>query len=97
VFSVVFFCCEEWDTTATSTHACATAQTRRHHMRGCVNFQHRIPIPAELGQLGALVQITLASNSLSGAIPAELGQLGALTNLHLHENPQLTGRGPFDD
>ena len=52
------------------------------------------PIPAVLGQLGALTELCLDSNELSGAIPAELGQLGALTLLWLFDN-QLTGQEAF--
>ena len=52
------------------------------------------PIPAALGQLGALTELYLDQNELSGPIPAELGQLGALTDLLLNEN-QLTGQEAF--
>lgn len=38
-------------------------------------------IPPELGQLGNLTQVMLASNQLSGPIPKELGQLKARCEL----------------
>jgi hypothetical protein len=53
------------------------------------------PIPAELGQLRALVYLCLDGSKLSGAIPAELGQLGALTDLHLDQN-ELSGAIPTE-
>jgi Leucine-rich repeat (LRR) protein len=52
-------------------------------------------IPAELGQLGALIHLYLSNNQLSGSIPPELGQLGALAHLLLHEN-QLSGSIPLE-
>jgi hypothetical protein len=53
------------------------------------------PIPAELGQLGALTELHLDGNKLSGPIPAALGQLGALTALFLQENA-LSGPIPAE-
>ena len=47
-------------------------------------------IPADLGNLTALISLNLVDNSLTGAIPAELGNLAALRILWLHEN-DLTG------
>ena len=50
-------------------------------------------IPAELGQLGQLIQLNLHNNQLSGMIPAELGQLSQLNDLNLNNN-QLSGTIP---
>jgi hypothetical protein len=47
-----------------------------------------------LGQLGALVELQLHDNQLSGSIPAELDQLGALATLCLDGN-QLSGKEAF--
>jgi hypothetical protein len=54
-----------------------------------------VAIPAELGQLGALADLYLGQNELSGAIPAELGQLGALAELSLSQN-ELSGPIPAE-
>ena len=50
-------------------------------------------IPAELGGLPGLMQLTLIDNQLTGTIPAALGSLTNLTQLHLFNN-QLTGTIP---
>ena len=56
------------------------------------NNQLSGPIPAELGQLGALKVLYLHNNQLSGPIPAELRQLGKLKFLLLQDNQQLSGQ-----
>jgi hypothetical protein len=53
------------------------------------------PIPVELGQLTALVELDLYNNKLTGPIPAALGQLGALTILYLGQN-ELSGPIPTE-
>ena len=50
-------------------------------------------IPAELGNLANLRQLTILTNGLTGAIPAELGNLANLRQLHLWGN-DLTGAIP---
>ena len=50
-------------------------------------------IPAELGNLTNLTDLSLSMNSLSGSIPAELGNLTNLTELSLSFN-SLTGSIP---
>ena len=50
-------------------------------------------IPAELGSLSNLEQLTLDHNELSGEIPAELGSLSNLTHLSLAGN-ELSGCVP---
>jgi hypothetical protein len=54
------------------------------------------PIAAELGQLGALINLHLHENELSGPIPVELAQAGAgsLGELYLQGN-QLSGQEAF--
>ena len=52
-------------------------------------------IPAEIGDLDALVQLYLSFNSLTGSIPKELGNLTNLTTLSLIDN-QLTGSIPAE-
>ncbi len=52
-------------------------------------------IPAELGSLDSLKELTLDSNQLSGEIPRELGNLSNLTNLVIDNNP-LTGKVPSE-
>lgn len=52
-------------------------------------------IPAELGHLTNLAELSLDGNELSGAIPAELGNLDNLTGLHLSGN-QLSGSIPAE-
>jgi Leucine-rich repeat (LRR) protein len=47
------------------------------------------PIPAELGNLSSLEQLSLDSNQLSGPIPAELSNLSSLWYLFLNDNPAL--------
>ena len=47
-------------------------------------------LPAELGNLGNLQELTLSDNQLTGEIPAELGNLSNLQELTLSDN-QLTG------
>ena len=51
------------------------------------------PIPAELGNLSSLTELSLYNNRLTGPIPAELGDLSSLTALRLFSN-QLTGPIP---
>ncbi len=50
-------------------------------------------IPAELGELKALINLRLNNNQLTGSIPAELGELKALISLRLYNN-QLTYPAP---
>ena len=50
-------------------------------------------IPAELGKLSEMFQLSLDGNQLTGEIPAELAELSYLTKLDLAEN-QLTGEIP---
>ncbi len=50
-------------------------------------------IPARLGDLSNLRELTLARNRLTGAIPAKLGDLSDLEDLHLGHN-RLTGAIP---
>ena len=50
-------------------------------------------IPAELGSLTGLTQLTIVDGQLSGPIPPELGSITNLTGLHLFSN-QLTGEIP---
>ena len=50
-------------------------------------------IPAELGQLSILRELSAFGNGLSGEIPAELGQLSNLNYLYLEEN-DLSGEIP---
>ena len=50
-------------------------------------------IPAELGNLTSLEELTLFDNRLSGPIPAELGNLTSLSTLNLGSN-QLSGPIP---
>ena len=50
-------------------------------------------IPAELGSLADLEQLSLPDNQLTGEIPAELGNLSNLRHLELWSN-QLTGEIP---
>ena len=44
-------------------------------------------IPAELGNLANLEELTLDDNQLTGAIPAELGNLANLEELTLDGQP----------
>ena len=50
-------------------------------------------VPADLGNLDALIELNLRLNDLTGELPAELGNLANLTHLYLDEN-QLTGPIP---
>ena len=50
-------------------------------------------IPAQLGNLANLRELTILTNGLTGAIPAELGNLANLRQLHLWGN-DLTGAIP---
>ena len=50
-------------------------------------------IPAELGRLSNLTQLSLVGNKLTGTIPTQLGRLSNLTRLILTRN-QLTGTIP---
>ena len=50
-------------------------------------------IPAELGKLDGLEQMSIINNQLTGTIPAELGNLANLRGLSLNNN-QLTGSIP---
>ena len=50
-------------------------------------------IPAELGNLDGLEQLSIINNQLTGTIPAELGNLANLRGLNLNNN-QLTGTIP---
>ncbi|CAN0540645.1 unnamed protein product, partial [Ectocarpus sp. 12 AP-2014] len=43
-------------------------------------------IPSELGQLGAMKELSLKMNGLTGGIPPELGGLGALEVLDVSYN-----------
>ena len=52
-------------------------------------------IPAELGDLTNLTELSLGGNGLSGEIPPELGDLTNLTLLYLYEN-NLTGPLPAE-
>ncbi len=52
-------------------------------------------IPAELGNLTQLQQLTFYNNQLSGAIPAELGNLTQLQQLTFYNN-QLSGAIPAE-
>ena len=52
-------------------------------------------IPAELGDLTNLEELSLNENQLTGEIPAELGDLTNLEELSLHDN-QLTGEIPAE-
>jgi Leucine-rich repeat (LRR) protein len=52
-------------------------------------------IPAELGNLTALLSLSLRSNNLTGSIPPELGNLTALSGLSLHFN-DLSGPIPAE-
>ena len=52
-------------------------------------------IPAELGNLTALILLSLSANALTGEIPAKLGDLAALEALFLHSNA-LTGEIPAE-
>ncbi len=52
-------------------------------------------IPAELGGLTHLKDLTLSSNSLTGSIPVELGDLADLTKLNLNSN-DLSGTIPSE-
>ena len=51
------------------------------------------PLPAELGELSGLVQLSLRINHISGEIPRELGNLSNLERLHL-DNNLLSGTIP---
>lgn len=51
------------------------------------------PIPPEIGQLTALIELHLGSNELSGSLPPELGKLTNLTDLSLYYN-SLSGELP---
>ena len=51
------------------------------------------PIPRELGHLGHLEELRLASNRLTGRVPASLGDLTRLRSLHLDWN-ELSGPLP---
>ena len=60
-------------------------------------------IPAELGQLDALIDLDLSNihygpgiigNELTGSIPTELGELGNLNRLALSNNPKMAGALP---
>ena len=46
-------------------------------------------IPAELGSLSNLTELSLSDNELSGEIPAELGSLSNLTNLKISSTQRL--------
>ena len=48
----------------------------------------------QLGDLGSIERLSLASNSFRGRIPAELGNLTELWELHLHKT-RLTGAIPL--
>jgi len=50
-------------------------------------------IPAELGSLSSLEELSLSHNGLSGRIPPELGNLSSLVRLFLHNN-RLSGGVP---
>ncbi len=50
-------------------------------------------IPAELGNIGNLENISMLHNQLNGIIPSELGSLSNLTRLHIQLN-QLNGNIP---
>ena len=52
-------------------------------------------IPAELGNLTSLEDLSLDDNNLSGPIPAELGNLTSLENLHIPRN-NLSGSIPAE-
>ena len=52
-------------------------------------------IPPELGDLQALMTLSLSGNQLSGEIPAELGKLAELTALYL-DNTNLSGSIPAE-
>ena len=52
-------------------------------------------IPAELGDLGNLLNLYLFNNGLTGSIPAELGDLSSLVTLSLNNN-DLTGSIPAE-
>ena len=53
------------------------------------------PLPAELGNLSQLSQLSLYVNRLSGSIPSELGNLSQLRQLSLSKN-SLTGEIPSE-
>ena len=52
-------------------------------------------IPAELGDLTNLTELSLGGNGLSGEIPPELGDLTSLQELYLWGNTDLTGPLPL--
>ncbi len=52
-------------------------------------------IPAEIGNLTSLTDLSLRDNQLSGVIPAEIGNLTSLTSLDLSNN-QLSGEIPAE-
>lgn len=51
------------------------------------------PIPPEIGQITALIELHLGSNEHSGSLPSELGKLTNLTDLSLYYN-SLSGELP---
>jgi hypothetical protein len=51
-------------------------------------------IPAALGNLVDLTQLTLHNNQLSGTVPSTLGRLVALEQATLYGNPRLVGVAP---
>ena len=53
-------------------------------------------IPAQLGNLANLTELTLHANHLSGAIPAELGNLSNLASLTLGDGDHLSGAIPAE-
>ena len=67
------------------------------HVRGVVLNNNGLigPIPAELGDLARLGELSLWGNGLSGPIPSELGRLTNLRWLYLALN-QLTGPIPTE-
>ena len=65
------------------------------HVTGISRYSKHLngTIPATLGNLTVLQNLSLYSNQLSGAIPTALGNLTALRNLYLYSN-QLDGEIP---
>ena len=57
------------------------------------NFRIRGHIPASIGKLKSLRDLTLSHLPISGEIPEEIGQLNNLRNLYMAEN-RLTGKIP---